>query len=263
MKKIENDPFLGKIETIIGYKFKNKRLGLSAITTRSYSNLHPQCPDNQALEFLGDAVLSLVSAELFYEKWSELKDNEIFREMTPEGAMTKIRQEVVNNQYLADCADKLHLCDYIYNIQDNSFDVKSISSGSDIIEALIAAIYLDNNRSIPRVKEFILQFLDFSSLLEDEDKLIEAVTRKNPKDMLIHKFQKLKRYTPNTDYPLIEDRFNQDDNTHHFVLGIQIDGKLLPGITGEGTNKAEAEYQAAENAYKFLEKISWDLSKVN
>ncbi|HUV83207.1 MAG TPA: ribonuclease III domain-containing protein [archaeon] len=262
MNNIDNDPFLGKIETIIGYKFKNKRLGLSAITTRSYSNLHPQCPDNQAQEFLGDAVLSLVSAELFYEKWAQLKDNEIFRDMTPEGVMTKIRQEVVNNQYLAECADKLHLCDYIYNVQDNSSDVSSISSGSDIIEALIAAIYLDNNKSIQKAKEFILEFLDFSSLLENENKLIEAVTRKNPKDMLIHKFQDLKRYTPNTNYPLIEDRFNPDDNTHHFVLGIQIDGILLPGITGDGTNKAEAEYQAAENAYKFLEKISWDLSKV-
>ncbi|HUW66530.1 MAG TPA: ribonuclease III domain-containing protein [Candidatus Nanoarchaeia archaeon] len=262
MNNIDYDPFLGKIETIIGYKFKNKRLGLSAITTRSYSNLHTKCPDNQALEFLGDAVLSLVSAELFYEKWSQLKYNEVFDDMTPESVMTKIRQEVVNNKYLAECADKYHLCDFIYHVQDNSSYICG-SSGSDIIESLIAAIYLDNNKSILKAKEFILEFLDFSSLLENEEKLIEAVTRKNQKDMLIHKFQKLKRYTPNTDYPLIEDRFNPDDNTHHFLLGIRIDGILLPGITGEGTNKAEAEYQAAENAYKFLEKISWDLSIVS
>ena len=260
--EINRESRLQKISDLIDYQFKDNQLILAAITTRAYSNQHPECPNNQALEFLGDAILSFISAELFYEKWYQLKDNEVFDDMTPEGVMTKIRQEVVNNKYLAECADKYHLCDFIYHVQDNSIG-NSGSSGSDIIEALIAAIYLDNNKSILKAKEFILEFLDFSSLLENEEKLIEAVTRKNQKDMLIHKFQKLKRYTPNTDYPLIEDRFNPDDNTHHFLLGIRIDGILLPGITGEGTNKAEAEYQAAENAYKFLEKISWDLSIVS
>jgi dsRNA-specific ribonuclease len=53
-----HNPSLSKIEKIIGYQFNDKQLGTSAITTRAYSNEHPQCPDNQALEFLGVAVTS-------------------------------------------------------------------------------------------------------------------------------------------------------------------------------------------------------------
>jgi len=45
-------------------------------------------------------------------------------------------------------------------------------------------------------------------------------------------------------------------------LGLLIDGKLLPGITGSGPNKALAEYEAVDKAYQFLEKIKWDLTSI-
>jgi len=51
-------------------------------------------------------------------------------------------------------------------------------------------------------------------------------------------------------------------NTHYFVLGLLIEGKLLPGITGSGPNKALAEYEAVDKAYQFLEKIDWDLTSI-
>lgn len=258
-----HNPSLSKIEKIIGYQFNDKQLGTSAITTRAYSNEHPQCPDNQALEFLGDAILSFVTAELLYEKWSQLKGNKVFHEMTPEFVMTKIRQEVVNNQYLSDCANSNNLCDFIFDSTDNP-NVECNSSGTgpgdDIIEALIAAIYFDNERSIVRAKKFIIDFLNLSDLLEDEKRIIELVTQKNPKDRLIHKYQELKKVTPSIEYPVIEDKLV--GNTHYFVLGLLIDGKLLPGITGSGPNKALAEYEAVDKAYQFLEKNDWDLTRI-
>ena len=113
MTATDYNPYLKEIEKIIGYRFKNKKLGTAAITTRAYSIAHPGCLDNQALEFLGDAVLSLVTAEIFYEKWSHLQDNEAFHDMSPEYVMTKIQQEVVNNQYLTDCANDHNLCEFI------------------------------------------------------------------------------------------------------------------------------------------------------
>lgn len=260
--KNNNDSNLKEVEKLIGYQFRNKHLGLSAITTRAYSTEYSKCTDNQALEFLGDAVLSLVTAELLYEKWSEHKHNKAFHDMTPEGVMTKIRQEVVNNQYLADCANRHGLCDYIYDIREKPNEGTNTGPGDDIIEALIAAIYLDNNKSIVQAKKFILNFLNLSTLLNDEVRLIEAVTKKNSKDKLIHKIQQLEKQTPDIKYPEIKYRFNKDDNTHHFVLGIQINGIVLPGITGEGSNKAIAEYKVAEKAYQLLKNMNWNLSKI-
>ena len=260
-----NNSNLKKIEKLIGYQFKDPHLGRSAITTRAYFAKHTECPDNQALEFLGDAILSFVTAELLYEKWSQYQDKEVFQDMTPEGVMTKIRQEVVNNRYLSECANTCNLCDHIYNNQvksNSSGEGSSTGHGGDVIEALIAALYLDNNKSISHAKKFILDFLHISNLLNDEERLVEAVIRKNPKDRLIHKFQKLKKYTPHIEYPEIEDRFNPDDNTHLFILGIRINDILLPEITGAGPNKAIAEYNVAEKTYQFLDTIDWDLSKI-
>ncbi|MCL7415513.1 MAG: hypothetical protein M8349_05565 [ANME-2 cluster archaeon] len=256
-------PNLTELENMIGYSFNDKHLGLKAITTRACSRAYPHLPDNQALEFLGDAVLSLVTAELLYEKWPHLKDRDTLCDMTPEGVMTKIRQEVVNNQYLTECAIKHDLCQKIYDEKTYYTDIADTCRGSDIIESLIAAIYLDNKKDLAPAKKFILRFLDLSTLLNNEKILIQVVTTKNPKDILIHKFQELIKHTPTIDYPVIEDRLNKIDNTHHFVLGICIDEKLLPGITGEGKNKLEAQYEAADKAYQLLEDIHWDLSKIN
>jgi ribonuclease-3 len=261
----ENHPYpnLSELEKIIGYTFNDKHLGLRAITTRAYSRAHPHLPDNQALEFLGDAVLSLVTAELLYEKWPELKDSEALSDKTPEGVMTKIRQEVVNNQYLTECAIEYNLCQKIYDKNAHDPAISSACHGDDIIEALIAAIYLDSKRDITPAKTFILQFLDLPNLLNDEKGLLAMVTTKNPKDKIIHKLQELMKVNPTIDYPVIEDRLNKIDNTHHFVLGIRIDDKLLPGITGEGKNKLEAQYKAADKAYQLLEDMEWDFSKIN
>ena len=254
---------LNEIEKIIGYQFNDKQLGRSAITTRAYSNEHQQCPDNQALEFLGDAILSFVTAEMLYKKWSQLKGSKVFHELTPEFVMTKIRQEVVNNQYLADCANSHNICDFIYDTSDNpGAGINSSGTGpaDDIIEALIAAIYFDSEQSIVHAKKFIIDFLNLSDILEDKNTIIEIVTKKNPKDMLIHKYQELKKVTPSIEYPVIEYKF--DGNTHSFVLGLRIDGKLLPGITGSGPNKAMAEYEAVDKAYHFLENVNWDLTGI-
>lgn len=263
MNKHNHNPSLSEIENIIGYQFKDKQLGISAITTRAYSNEHPECPDNQALEFLGDAILSFITAELLYEKWSHLKDNKSLHEMTPEFVMTKIRQEIVNNKYLIRCANSYNLCDFIFDSSNNSNAIINNSGtgpGDDIIEALIAAIYFDNEHSIALAKKFVIDFLYISDLLNDENRIIELVTSKNLKDRLIHKYQELKKVTPSIEYPLIEDKVV--GNRHYFILGLQIDGNLLPGITGSGPNKALAEYEAIDKAYQFLEKIEWDLTRI-
>ena len=76
----------------------------------------------------------------------------------------------------------------------------------------------------------------------------------------IHKYQELKKITSSIEYPVIEDKLV--GNTHYFVLGLLIDGKLLPGITGSGPNKALAEYEAVDKAYQFLEKNEWDLTSI-
>lgn len=142
---------LNELEKVIGYTFNRKPYLKQAMTHSSYINEKhwekTRC--NERLEFLGDAVLELVSSDFLYQKYPEL----------PEGELTKKRAGLVCEPSLAYCAEEIHLGEYLLlgKGEDATGGRFRPSVTSDAMEALIGAIYLDGG--FANAKEFILQFI--------------------------------------------------------------------------------------------------------
>lgn len=123
-----------ELEARLGYRFQNPKLLETALTHPSYGGDH-HVPHYQRLEFLGDAVLELaVSRYLFYEL-SEVD----------EGKLTRIRAALVREETLFRAAQRISLGDYIYLSvgEERSGGRKKPSILSDVMEAVLAAVYLD------------------------------------------------------------------------------------------------------------------------
>ena len=92
------------LETIIGYKFKNPRLLETALTHTSYAN-ESRAPvqHNERLEFLGDSVLQIVSADYLFHAYAD----------RPEGDLTRIRSSLVSEGALFQFAQEINLGDYL------------------------------------------------------------------------------------------------------------------------------------------------------
>ncbi|MBR1531932.1 MAG: ribonuclease III, partial [Eubacterium sp.] len=127
---------MNTLEQKIEYSFKNRDYLTEALTHSSYANENPGgFPCNERMEFLGDAVLSIISAEYLYTKFPKM----------PEGRLTKLRSSLVCTQSLSAFARELELGSYLKmgkgETASGGADRPSVLE--DAFEALIAAIYLD------------------------------------------------------------------------------------------------------------------------
>ena len=135
----------------VGYTFQDPKLLELALTHSSYAHEHyaGKRHDNERLEFLGDAVLELVSSDYLFHNYNEY----------PEGELTKLRASIVCEQSLAMCAEAISLGKYLRlgNGEDSTGGRLRASITSDAMEALIGAIYLDGG--FANAKEFITRFV--------------------------------------------------------------------------------------------------------
>ena len=142
---------LAKLEQAVGYKFRDKKILEQALRHRSYVNEHKlkRLDCNERLEFLGDAVLELISSEYLFGQFPQM----------PEGELTKLRASLVCEPTLAACARELSLGDYLLmgRGEESTGGRKRDSIISDALEALIGAIFLDG--SLGDAKRFILTFV--------------------------------------------------------------------------------------------------------
>ena len=142
---------LQELERTICYQFKEHGLFVQALTHSSYANEHrwnhSRC--NERLEFLGDAVLEIVTSDFLYHKYEDL----------PEGDLTKIRASIVCEPTLAYCAGDISLGEYLLlgKGEEATGGRSRNSVVSDAMEALIGAIYLDGG--FANAKEFIHRFI--------------------------------------------------------------------------------------------------------
>lgn len=142
---------LNELERAIGYEFKDKGLLSHAMTHSSYANEKRwekhRC--NERLEFLGDAVLELVSSDFLFSRDKKM----------PEGELTKTRASMVCEPALAYCASEIHLGEYLLlgKGEEATGGRERNSVVSDAMEALIGAIYLDGG--FANAKEFIHSFI--------------------------------------------------------------------------------------------------------
>lgn len=211
-----------ELEKRICYEFKDKNLLIQALTHSSFSNEHKiNKPENyERLEFLGDAVLELFSSRFLFEKnrdWNE-------------GKLTQKRSSIVCEPTLAYCARQIGIQEYIRlgKGEEATGGRNRDSITSDVLEAILGAIYLDGG--MDRAKEFVYRFV-----LEDYD---EKQLFYDSKSILQERVQK--------DGQTICYRLIKEEGPEHekiFEIEVLIDG--VSKATGIGKNKKAAEQQAA------------------
>lgn len=220
------------LENNIGYVFKNKDLLLNALTHTSFANEHrnKRMKDNERLEFLGDAVLEMVSSEFLFLNMKEM----------PEGDMTKLRASLVCEPTLAIDARDIELDEFIYlgKGEEATGGRKRDSIVSDAFEALIGAIFLDGGIDV--AKDFIIRF----ALNDIENKSLFH----DCKTVLQERINSVKIGT--LSYEIINE--SGPDHNKSYEAVAKIDDKIIG--QGVGHTKKAAEQQAAFNALKSLDK---------
>ena len=215
-----------ELEEKIGYCFQDQELLKHALRHSSYVNekhmKKHEC--NERLEFLGDAVLEVVSSEfLFFE-----------HQTMPEGELTKKRASMVCEPALAFCARDIDLGEYLLlgKGEEATGGRKRDSVTSDAMEALIGAIYLDGG--FARAKEFIHRFilndLENKKLFFDSKTILQEIVQGSSDE--------------HVSYELI--REEGPDHNKTFCTAVRIGGRTYG--EGEGRTKKASEQQAAYQA---------------
>lgn len=207
----------------IGYQFQNEHLLVQALTHSSYANEKhmKKLSDNERLEFLGDAVLEIISSDFLYKNYPQ----------KPEGELTKLRASIVCEPTLALCTEAIHLGDYLYlgNGEDLTGGRKRKSILSDALEAVIGAIYLDGGFANAKefIHRFILKDLENKKLFFDSKTILQEIVQANFKEAI--------------SYHLIGEE--GPDHNKTFRVAVHI-GEEEYGV-GEGRTKKAAEQEAA------------------
>ncbi len=223
---MEESDKLAAFEKKIGFRFKDRRYLLQALTHSSYANERKirKIPDNERLEFLGDAVLELVASHDIFFKNPAMS----------EGEMSKLRASLVCEPALAYCAREISLGRYLFlgkgEMAMGGAERDSILS--DAFEAVIGAIYLDGG--FTNAKEFILKY----ALNDAETKKLFYDSKTILQEIVQAKGQGKVRYE------IIEE--SGPDHSKCFVVkAISLDGLET---MGKGKTKKAAEQQAAYKA---------------
>lgn len=223
---------LKELEKKLQYEFHDKNLFSQALTHSSYANEHrldhSRC--NERLEFLGDAVLEIVTSDFLYHKYDAL----------PEGDLTKIRASIVCEPTLAYCAGDIRLGEYLLlgKGEEATGGRNRNSVVSDAMEALIGAIYLDGGFTNAKefIHHFILTDLEDKKLFYDSKTILQEIVQAN--------------MTGNVSYELIDEQ--GPDHNKIFEVEARIGGKAWG--RGKGSSKKSAEQQAAYEAILNLRK---------
>ena len=214
------------LEERIGYQFQDKRLLKQALTHSSFANEQKinKLKDYERLEFLGDAVLELVSSEFLFRENPQM----------PEGQLTKLRASMVCEPALAYCAKDIDLGSYILLGRGEEYTGGRYRSSitSDVMEAIIGAIFLDGG--IENAKKHIYRFI----LSDLENKILFL----DSKTILQEEIQKKK--DAQLRYELIGE--SGPDHNKQFTVDAYLNDVLIG--SGTGRTKKAAEQQAAYEA---------------
>ncbi|MBD9152575.1 MAG: ribonuclease III [Lachnospiraceae bacterium] len=217
---------LEELQDKIGYRFQNTDLLKQALTHSSFANEQKinKLKDYERLEFLGDAVLELVSSEFLFRENPQM----------PEGQLTKLRASMVCEPALAYCAKDIDLGSYILLGRGEEYTGGRYRSSitSDVMEAIIGAIFLDGG--IENAKKHIYRFI----LSDLENKILFL----DSKTILQEEIQKKK--DAQLRYELIGE--SGPDHNKQFTVDAYLNDVLIG--SGTGRTKKAAEQQAAYEA---------------
>lgn len=216
-------------ESIIGYEFRNKKLLQTALTHSSYANENGgRYEYNERLEFLGDSVLGMITAEFLFQNHPEM----------PEGKLTKIRASLVCEKSLFRFASSIHLGEFMYmgKGEINTGGRTRPSILADAFESVIAAIYLD--AGFEEAKKFVLGFIATADIEEpvitDYKTALQEIVQKSPGEIL--------------EYFMAGE--SGPDHCKTFIVEVKLNSNVIG--TGEGKSKKQAEQMAAKEALRLM-----------
>ncbi|MCP6720444.1 MAG: ribonuclease III [Patescibacteria group bacterium] len=222
-----------KLEQKLGIQFKDKNLLKEALTHRSYLNEYPgaSVSHNERLEYLGDAVLELITTEHLFRTYPDYQ----------EGRLTSLRAALVNYQMLSRVAREIDLENYLLLSRGESKDVGRARDAilANALEALIGAFYIDQGYESTRalIKEIVLKHLG---------EVIEQELYRDPKSTLQEVVQQKLKITPT--YKVLKEQ--GPDHKREFLVGVFFGDELK--AQGPGASKQEAELEAAKAALAAL-----------
>ncbi len=219
------------LEKNLNYTFKNKELLKNALCHSSYANeKHLAHGSNERLEFLGDAVLSVVVADYLYANFSSM----------PEGELTKLRASLVCEKTLCGFSKDLNLGEYLLfgKGEEANGGRERPSILADAFEAVLAAMYLDGGMEVARkhILRFVLEELNCrqEDSFKDYKTTLQEVIQKNPEERLT--------------YVLIAE--SGPDHDKQFTVEVHLNSNIIG--TGVGKSKKRAEQNAAKDALSLM-----------
>jgi ribonuclease III len=222
---------LDALEERLGHQFSDRAILHRAMCHRSWVAEAPDgAESNERLEFLGDAVLGWVVADLAFQQFGELA----------EGALTDLRKSVVNAAALADVAADLELGQYLLlgRGEDAAGGREKQSILSDAMEATLGAVYLDGGRDVA----FDLIARLFTPLLADAVDSLHRLDYKSAlQELVVRGGKPVPTYKVTSSGP---------DHDKTFVAKVRVSRRTIG--RGEGRSKKAAEQAAAADAYDSL-----------
>ena len=218
------------LEEKLGYRFNQRALLENALTHSSYANENKArgCQSNERLEFLGDSVLGMVTADYLFRTHPDL----------PEGDLTRTRAALVCEGSLVLVARELGLgrCLKLGRGEDAGGGRERPSIQADAVEAVIAAIYLDGGIGSARkfIQRFILDRGDVVAVSRDHKTALQELVQRESGQVL--------------EYRLLG--ATGPDHAKVFRVEVDLNGEAVG--TGEGRSKKEAEQNAARAAIEKL-----------
>ena len=217
---------LEKLQEMIGYQFKDPGLLTHALTHSSYANEKhwdkTRC--NERLEFLGDAVLEVISSDFLFHTYESM----------PEGEMTKKRASLVCEPALAFCAREIDLGSFLLlgKGEEATGGRHRDSIVSDAMEATIGAIFLDGGFEPAKtfVLNYILNDIEHKQLFYDSKTILQELIQGETDEEIVYTI--LKEEGP--------------DHDKSFWAQVSVGKKALG--TGKGRTKKAAEQAAAYDA---------------
>lgn len=217
---------LNKLMDRIGYQFNDVDLLLHALTHSSYANEKNLKPfsDNERLEFLGDAVLEVVSSDFLYRNYPDM----------PEGDLSKLRASLVCEPTLAFCAKDIDLGSFILlgRGEDATGGRTRKSITSDAFEAVIGAMYLDGGiePASAFISRFVLTDIEHKKLYHDCKTALQEIVQAKHNSTLT--------------YEVIDE--SGPDHAKVYTAVAKVGEKIIG--KGVGSSKKHAEQEAAFNA---------------
>ena len=219
----------------LGFEFHDIYLLVTALTHRSYVNEHKKshAEHNERLEFLGDAVLEIITSDFLYRNFNE-----------PEGIMTSWRSALVRTESIGAAGEELGYAPLVRMSKGERSGSERAHSVilADCFEAVIGAIYLDQGFSAAR--DFI-----YKHILNKMDAVLEASSWRDPKSHFQELAQHFDGTTPT--YRVISEE--GPDHNKTFKIGAYINGQLRG--EGVGHSKQDAQVLAAKEGIAYYKKF--------